>query len=104
MLDLTSLARALSTLDRGLARWSKTPKDEELRDACIQRFEFTFELRSSGDSILNSLGPGELREEISILSPDCRLPIALYCPRIAAGQPVRDCIHNNALDAQYAAR
>lgn len=44
MLDLTPLTRALAALDRGLARWSATPQDEELRDACIQRFEFTFEL------------------------------------------------------------
>jgi nucleotidyltransferase substrate binding protein (TIGR01987 family) len=43
-LDLTSLQRALAALDRGLARWGATPADEELRDACIQRFEFTFEL------------------------------------------------------------
>lgn len=43
-LDLTSLQRALAALDRGLARWGAAPADEELRDACIQRFEFTFEL------------------------------------------------------------
>ena len=35
---------ALAALDRGLARWTAAPADEELRDACIQRFEFTFEL------------------------------------------------------------
>lgn len=44
MLDLSPLNRALAALDRGLARWSAAPADEELRDACIQRFEFTFEL------------------------------------------------------------
>jgi nucleotidyltransferase substrate binding protein (TIGR01987 family) len=44
MLDLSSLQRALAALDRGLARWTAMPADEELRDACIQRFEFTFEL------------------------------------------------------------
>lgn len=43
-LDLTSLVQALAALDRGLARWAGSPADEELRDACIQRFEFTFEL------------------------------------------------------------
>lgn len=43
-LDLTSLVQALAALDRGLARWGASPTDEELRDACIQRFEFTFEL------------------------------------------------------------
>jgi nucleotidyltransferase substrate binding protein (TIGR01987 family) len=44
VLDLSPLNRALAALDRGLARWSAAPADEELRDACIQRFEFTFEL------------------------------------------------------------
>jgi nucleotidyltransferase substrate binding protein (TIGR01987 family) len=44
ILDLTSFHRALDALDRGLARNATAPGDEELRDACIQRFEFTFEL------------------------------------------------------------
>jgi nucleotidyltransferase substrate binding protein (TIGR01987 family) len=44
ILDLTSLEQALAALDRALARSAKAPSDEELRDACIQRFEFTFEL------------------------------------------------------------
>jgi nucleotidyltransferase substrate binding protein (TIGR01987 family) len=35
---------ALAALERGLARAVPMPEDEELRDACIQRFEFTFEL------------------------------------------------------------
>lgn len=43
-LDLTPLESALASLDRGLDRWQAAPEDEELRDACIQRFEFTFEL------------------------------------------------------------
>lgn len=43
-LDLTSYEKALAALERGLARAAAAPGDEELRDACIQRFEFTFEL------------------------------------------------------------
>lgn len=43
-LDLTSFEKALAALDRALTRAVGTPDDEELRDACIQRFEFTFEL------------------------------------------------------------
>ena len=44
-LDLTSFCAALASLQRALARWETTDKqDEELRDACIQRFEYTFEL------------------------------------------------------------
>jgi len=43
-LDLGSFSRALDALDRALARAQAAPDDEELRDACIQRFEFTFEL------------------------------------------------------------
>ena len=43
-LDLSSLQSALASLDRGCARSRLTPDDEELRDAVIQRFEFTYEL------------------------------------------------------------
>ena len=43
-LDLTSLTHALASLRRGLARYAAAPGDEELRDACIQRFEYCFEL------------------------------------------------------------
>ena len=44
-LDLSSLRDALASLNRALTRWQATGRqDEELRDACIQRFEYTFEL------------------------------------------------------------
>jgi nucleotidyltransferase substrate binding protein (TIGR01987 family) len=43
-LNFSPLAKALASLQRGLLRWQTDPADEELRDACIQRFEFTFEL------------------------------------------------------------
>ena len=43
-LDLTSVHKALASLGRAIARSKKAPEDEELRDAVIQRFEFTFEL------------------------------------------------------------
>jgi len=44
MLDLNPLEKARAALDRGLTRWQATPADTELRDACIQRFEFALEL------------------------------------------------------------
>jgi len=43
-LDLTSWQRALTSLDRALARSATAPGDEELRDAVIQRFEYSYEL------------------------------------------------------------
>lgn len=43
--DLSSLRLALASLQRALARWNASKgQDEELRDACIQRFEYSFEL------------------------------------------------------------
>jgi nucleotidyltransferase substrate binding protein (TIGR01987 family) len=44
MIDLTSFEKALSQLKRALVRANTAPEDEELRDACIQRFEYTCEL------------------------------------------------------------
>lgn len=43
-LDLSSLEKAVNSLNRALVRSVASPGDEELRDACIQRFEYTFEL------------------------------------------------------------
>lgn len=44
-LDLSPLQSALASLRRAITRWQGTQEqDEELRDACIQRFEYTFEL------------------------------------------------------------
>lgn len=43
-LDLEPLENALSALIRGLKRALASPEDEELQDACILRFEFTYEL------------------------------------------------------------
>ena len=44
-LDLTSFQLALASLQRAMVRWEASQRhDEELRDACIQRFEYTFEL------------------------------------------------------------
>lgn len=44
VLDLSSFHKALASLGRAVARSQQAPDDEELRDAVIQRFEFTFEL------------------------------------------------------------
>ena len=43
-LDLSSWKRALSSLERAITRSTASPRDEELRDAVIQRFEYCYEL------------------------------------------------------------
>ena len=43
-LDLTSLGNAVRRLREGLVRYEREPKDEQIRDGLIQRFEFTYEL------------------------------------------------------------
>ena len=44
ILDLSSLRKALKSLDHAIERSKKNPRDEEIRDAVIQRFEYTYEL------------------------------------------------------------
>lgn len=44
MLDFSSFEKALTSLQRVLVRSAGTPGDDDLRDACIQRFEYTYEL------------------------------------------------------------
>lgn len=43
-LDFSSFEKAIHSLGRGIARTKNAPGDEELRDAVIQRFEYTYEL------------------------------------------------------------
>ena len=43
-LDLSSLSKALDSLGRAVERSQKEPDDEEVRDAVIQRFEYSYEL------------------------------------------------------------
>lgn len=43
-LDLSSLRKAIDSLERAVRRSLAAPEDEELRDAVIQRFEYTYEL------------------------------------------------------------
>lgn len=42
--DLSAIEKAVGSLERALKRSQKEKKDEELRDAVIQRFEYTYEL------------------------------------------------------------
>ena len=44
ILDLTALEKATASLEKALRRSVRVPADEEVRDAVIQRFEYTFEL------------------------------------------------------------
>lgn len=44
ILDLSALEKATASLKRAVERSRNTPVDEELRDAVIQRFEYTYEL------------------------------------------------------------
>lgn len=43
-LDISSLQGAVASLERAVDRSSKSPNDEEVRDAVIQRFEYTIDL------------------------------------------------------------
>lgn len=44
MLELTSLEKALSSLEQAIVRSQREPLDEEVRDSVIQRFEYSYEL------------------------------------------------------------
>jgi nucleotidyltransferase substrate binding protein (TIGR01987 family) len=44
MIDISSLRRALATLDEALVAHANAPDDKFIRDACIQRFEYSYEL------------------------------------------------------------
>jgi nucleotidyltransferase substrate binding protein (TIGR01987 family) len=43
-IDYSPLQKAIASLGRAIDRSVPAPQDEELRDAVIQRFEYTFEL------------------------------------------------------------
>ena len=43
-LDFSSYEKALTSLQKVLERSRTVPGDEDIRDACIQRFEYTYEL------------------------------------------------------------
>lgn len=43
-LDLSSLEKAIASLERAVHRSLAAPEDEEIRDAVIQRFEYSYEL------------------------------------------------------------
>jgi len=43
-LDTTAFEKAIASLERAVSRAQGSPDDEELRDAVIQRFEYTMDL------------------------------------------------------------
>jgi nucleotidyltransferase substrate binding protein (TIGR01987 family) len=43
-LDLTSLEKAIASLNEAVTEYSKQPTNKFIRDAAIQRFEYTYEL------------------------------------------------------------
>ena len=43
-LDLTSLEKALTSLQKAIERYGREPGDEEVRDSVIQRFGTSYEL------------------------------------------------------------
>ncbi|OUD13330.1 nucleotidyltransferase substrate binding protein [Thioflexithrix psekupsensis] len=44
MLDLSTLTKALDSLERAIERSKSVPEDTEIRDSVIQRFEYSYEL------------------------------------------------------------
>lgn len=44
MLDITSFEKALTTLAQALNAYKDAPTNDYIRDACIQRFEYCYEL------------------------------------------------------------
>ena len=43
-LDVAPFEKAIASLEAALTRQAREPDDDLLRDGCIQRFEFTYEL------------------------------------------------------------
>lgn len=43
-LDVQPLGRAIASLEAAMARQAQAPGDDLLRDGCIQRFEFVYDL------------------------------------------------------------
>ena len=43
-LDLTSLKKALTSLQKAIERYGREPEDEEVRDSVIQQLKYTYEL------------------------------------------------------------
>jgi len=44
MIDTSSLTKALQTLEVALEAFARAPEDNFIRDACIKRFEYSYEL------------------------------------------------------------
>lgn len=63
VIDISSLNRAIATLNEALAARARAPGDKFIRDACIQRFEYTYELAHKMlRRFLEASEPGGVRE------------------------------------------
>jgi nucleotidyltransferase substrate binding protein (TIGR01987 family) len=63
MIDISSLRQAIARLDEALAARAGAPEDKFIRDACIQRFEYSYELAHKMlRRFLEAAEPGGVRE------------------------------------------
>ena len=60
--DISSLKKAIATLEEAIVRHEQKQDDKFVRDACIQRFEYTYELTHK--TLRRYMGLSEPSEEV----------------------------------------